>query len=402
MNERFGLLRRWRGGAVGVILLLALGYNFLLALVNAHLHAVSAAHVMAFEGVLLAFALLLVAANWRAELTRWALMAAAVLALFLLLSLFRSMIAPKMLRDMMLVAIFIALGIVTPRDSARRTLLLIHCIIVAVALIELLWPEHYGAAVGTQSYLINTRGFDPDRFFDDSQLFNAVRPGDRFFLPALGWIRASSIFLEPLSLGNYCAVAVLFIYFFWRDYRPATRIFLVASWAFLLVASDGRFAGMISLLLLLGLPLFARLPAALAVLYLPMAVAAAEVFVWLSDTRPVEDTFGGRIARGMKRLNELTGWDLAGFSVPTPVLADSGIAYLVMAQSLAGVLLFQLFVYFNPMLKEARQRAMLHGVAFMYASSMLVSYSMLSIKTAALLWFAAGLVIARVERGVNS
>jgi putative polymerase len=69
-----------------------------------------------------------------------------------------------------------------------------------------------------------------------------------------------------------------------------------------------------------------------------------------------------------------------------------------MAQSLAGVLLFQLFVYFNPLLKQAQQRAMLHGVAFMYASSMLVSYSMLSIKTAALLWFATGLAMARAER----
>ncbi|WP_409049619.1 hypothetical protein, partial [Sandarakinorhabdus sp.] len=81
------------------------------------------------------------------------------------------------------------------------------------------------------------------------------------------------------------------------------------------------------------------------------------------------------------------------FSVPTPALADSGIAYLVMSQSLVGVAMLQLFLYLQPTLQCPEQRLYLHATALTFALSILVSISMLSIKTAAFYWFLMGVII---------
>jgi hypothetical protein len=82
-----------------------------------------------------------------------------------------------------------------------------------------------------------------------------------------------------------------------------------------------------------------------------------------------------------------------GGSIPTQALADSGISYLVMSQSIAGVVMMQLFLYLQPGLERPEQRLVLHGTALTFALSILVSISMLSIKTAGFYWFLVGAVI---------
>jgi putative polymerase len=323
-------------------------------------------------------------------------MIAAFFALSLLLTLLRQTFDPKSFRDMLMFAVFIMVGMTIPLPRLRRALVGLHIVILAVMLVEVSVPDQYGAAVNPRSYIVNTRGLSDEvtTRSGETDLFGATRPDERYLLPQLGWNRASSVFLEPLSLGNYVGFATLAILLFWGDWRWRERLFMVMSTLVILVGCDGRFAALSAVLIIALAPLLKRLPAMLAIAYLPLAIAASSIASATLHWNPLEDTFTGRIARGMKHLFRMDWFDAAGGSIPTQALADSGISYLVMSQSVLGVVMMQLFLFLQPGLRRPDQRLVLHGTALTFALSILVSISMLSIKTAGFYWFLVGAVIA--------
>lgn len=384
---------RWHARGAMLLLCLAVSYNFPLAIINARGLTMDRTIVIGVEAVLMGFGLLLAVSRWRPEMTRWVLMIGAFLALSLVLSQFRQTFDPKSFRDTLMFAVFVMTGMLVTMRDARNVLVGLQAVILVVMLVEVSIPETYGAIVDPRAYFIASRGFSIEQLAGDSNLFGAVRPDERYLLPQLGWNRASSIFLEPLSLGNYASFAALATVVHWRQWSVPVRLFMVASTLLVLIGSDGRFAGVSTAGLVLLAPLLSRLPVLLAALYLPLAVLAGRLASLGFDWNPKQDTFPGRIARGMKALFQLDGYDLAGFTIPTPALADSGIAYLVMSQSLPGVVLLQVCLYWHIGLRRADQRLYLHGTALTFALSILVSISMLSIKTAGFYWFLVGAMI---------
>ena len=376
------------------MLFVAVTYNLPLAVINAHAFATGRGVLIGVEMLIMAAGLTVVALNWRAEMTRWAMMIAAFAALAMIMTLFRGAFDPKSFRDMLMFATFIMLGMLVPPPQLQRFLVGMQALILLVMLFEVLQPEAYSALVNTKSYFMNSRGFTAEQLQGDLDLFGAIRADERYFLPFLGWNRASSLFLEPLSLGAYAAFAVLVMQLFWRDWSNRVRAFMVFSTAAILVGSDSRFAGATIVVLLVAAPLLRRMPVMLSALFLPTAIIGARIVSQSLDWNPLEDNFTGRIARGMKQLFRLDGYDLLGFAVPTPALADSGIAYLVMAQSLLGVVMLQLFLYLQPQVQDARARLALNGTALSFTLAILISISMLSIKTAGFYWLLVGSCLA--------
>ena len=389
---------RWTVRGATALLVVGVSYNLPLAILNARGVPIARNTVIGFEAVLMAAGLILALSHWRAEMTRWLLMIGAFFALSMILSQFRQTFDLKSFRDMLMFAVFILNGMLVPWRDARRVIVGLHVAILLVMLIEVFFPAQFGAFVDPRSYFIATRGFTPEQLAGDSNLFGAVRPDERYLLPWLGWNRASSLFLEPLSLGNYVSFAVLAMLMFWRDWSFRMRLFMVVSTGIILVGCDGRFAGVSAIVLVLFAPLLRRLPAVLAIFYLPVAVLIGRIASQVLQWRPVNDDFPGRVARGMKQLFKLDWYDLWGFSIPTPALADSGIAYLVMSQSLAGVVMLQMFLYLQPEMQRPEERLYLHGTALTFALSILVSISMLSIKTAGFYWFLMGVVMVMTPR----
>jgi putative polymerase len=152
---------------------------------------------------------------------------------------------------------------------------------------------------------------------------------------------------------------------------------------------------MTSLFIFALTPLFYRLPVVVAFFYMPTIVTIAAIASKQFQFNPLQDTLPGRIARGIKHIEKMNIHELFGFGIATPQLADSGIAYVIMSQSILGLLALQSCLYFlTSNLQQPSQRLIMHGGALMMSLGLLVSNSMLSIKTAGLLWFFSGVMLA--------
>ncbi len=377
-----------------IIVATALTYNWPLSLLNAHVVALSRNSVIAVETLIIASAFIYTAANWQKSMTRWALLAVVTLLLFSFMTAGRDEFAPKDVRDLLIIVSFIMVGMTFQIPQAVRLLVIIHTLIVIVTLWEIIAPDNYSFALNAKQYYINTRGFEERSFFIlDSNLFNAYRPSERQILPSLGWLRASSVFLEPVGLGNYCAVMVLFLTLVWSHLKQHMKIYFAASWLFVLVASDGRFAAITSLLLIALSPLLRRMPGIMALIFLPVTLALSATATIALHFNRQEDTLPGRIARSIYQLGNLDMNSYLGFNIATPALADSGISYLIVSQSLFGTIALLLFLFFRSQKDKTHDwNLATNGAGLLFILGLLVSNSILSIKTGALLWLIFGLV----------
>jgi putative polymerase len=378
--------------AAGVLLLAAIVFNPLLAIVNAQMTLLSPAMVIAFEVLIVACAHALALLHFRARMIPWY----ALIALLLAFALFRSaavgILDPKYLRDVLLIPTFILLGMTFPRERLPGLIVSIHLLVLAVLVMEGVSPEAYADLFNIKSYYIQTRGYTEEGFWNagSSLYVSAARPDERFFA-FVNFHRMSSIFLEPVSLGNYCIIIVSYVLASWRDLGRWQRIFLLGGTAALLIGCDGRLAA-IACLFIAAASLFApRLPPRITVLFAPAVLVAAIAAVSFLDLRSGADNFSGRLAHTVDLLRHYGPAEFLGISDAFLSRAvDSGLAYLITTQSVFGAAIIWLFITLF-ISEHSRESIVFKTAVALYLSlSMLVSFSFLSIKTAALLWFIAG------------
>ena len=234
--------------------------------------------------------------------------------------------------------------------------------------------------------------FDAANFWNaSSDLFvSATRPGDRFF-SFVDFHRISSVLLEPVSLGNYVMIITAFLCANYKDMSLQNAGVHCPGQAIALVGCDGRLAAVSSVIVVFAAVASPMLPKRSALLYLPAAILCASILVVVAHPNPLEDNFLGRIAYGIELLTRYDVMEWFGNSdrLISPA-ADSGVAYTITTQSIVGLIAFWLFLVLNAKDQALAQIRYLHGLCIYLTLSMLVSYSMFSIKTAALLWFIHG------------
>lgn len=378
---------------VGATLLAAFLFNPFLAFINASVMGIGRNHVVAAEMLVVATALLLIAFNARRIMLPWIGLLAGLVGAGIFFGLVNYQMELRYIRDVVNIPIFVLLGMLFVRGDLVRLVMLVQLLVLVVLLFEAFFPADFGATFDIVSYYVNTRGFSEELFWNaDSTLFvSATRPGERFLLGFLEIHRLSSLFLEPVSLGNYTVLLTIFITAFWQRMSIFQKTFLVASTLVILIGSDGRLAVVISLLIVFGALVFTRLPAYSHILYLPGAVIAAALLVSLLGIRSGTDDFPGRIAFSMDMLASLDLSALMGLSQYTSVrFDDSGIAYFLVTQSIIGVMAIWLFVCLTFSQRTRTNIIFIHGIAIYISLNLLVSYSLFSIKTASLLWFIYG------------
>jgi len=396
-----GLSRETVDRLIAGIMIVTLLFNAVLAVVNAHVTSVTTGEVIAAELTIFFFSTLLLVLTLGPHDRPWLVLMLSFVGLGLIMSLFRDELAAKNIRDVLSIPVFLMLGLRCSRNPVSLFLKL-HIIILIFAVLEVSNPDLFSNIFDVRSYYINSRNYASDDFWNsDSSLFiSATRPGERFF-SFIDIHRVSSIFLEPVSLGNYVCIIVILLISFWPVISPSMRGWLIGSTVFLLIACDGRFATVTSLLMLAMLPIASKLPSRSAVFYLPGVVILGAIGTHFFHPDPSLDDFGGRVAKTMALARNLNFSDVIGMAEWERISRnlDSGLTYLIVTQTLLGacmVWLFTTLVASDRVLDLARQlriRRATHAVALFIGLNLLVSYSLFSIKSAAFLWFLYGAAI---------
>jgi putative polymerase len=370
-------------------------FNPVLAIINGHIASLSSSHIILAELMIVGAAHGWILLHVRTEMIRWY----AVLGFLAGLALVRTAglgdLDIKFLRDVLLIPTFILLGLtVRPTRALNRIVAALMFLVAAVMLFEAYALDSFSAVFQVKDFYISTRGVDPAEFTNpNSELYvSATRPTDRF-IGFVDWHRLSSVFLEPVSLGNFCVIMTGFICARWRTLTIIQRVILVGGNCLLLVGSDGRLALISSVIVIAAALVAGKVPKRSAALYLPATLGLAVVLVSLLELSPGTDDFPGRIAYTVDLLSRFELFDWLGISNRLiAASADSGIAYLILTQSLFGLTgLWCSLVYLSDSTTTAQTRY-LHGVCIYLALTMVVSYSFLTIKTAAVLWFIFGVL----------
>jgi putative polymerase len=378
------------------IIIAAISFNFILCFLNTNLGPVSSLHVIGSE-------LLIISAAFLCSIQVMALKHFVLIGgtfLYLLtLALIRAAGAPdgafdvKIIRDFMIPIAFFLLGArVQDTKTADLVVTFIAVIVTAIALLEYFFLDAYLRYFNVIGYYVarGTVETIQTEFLSTNLFVSGIRPEGRSLFPFLGDHRVSSLFLEPVSPGNFGVIV-----FFWAlvrsqfEKRLYSSLFVMAL--FLIVMADNRFGAALcisalamnfllmrySYYLVLGLPL----------IYVCGLLGVLFVF---ADVTP-DNSFLGRIIASAQTFSSLDIWNLMGIQDTASWVGDSGYTYLFTKIGLLGFAAFWLIFMTLPGAKT--QFSAFRGFAGLYiATSLCVSTSPFSIKTAALLWLLLGVL----------
>ena len=152
----------------------------------------------------------------------------------------------KILHDIAIMYIFYELGTLASIQEGSRVLWIAMAIIIPIGLFEALFPAQFGAMFDVWSYYVDKGviGASTINYSHTTSFISGSRGGQetRTFLPSLlGPSRFSSVFLEPVSMGNFSVIA-----FAWclstRIRAWQIRGLLISLAATCAVLADSRFA----------------------------------------------------------------------------------------------------------------------------------------------------------------
>lgn len=371
----------------------ALTFNWFLAFVNARGIAISAAHVAACE------LLIMLMAVWHLierGLLREQLIIFCVYALCVVFTLFRFAYAqdiePKPLRDLAIIFVFLSLGLSARRGPYRLTFYA-SIFIALIGLLEVLLPQLYSTLFNVKAYYISSRGYVESQFWntESTAFVSGTRPGERYFAAFTQWPRASSIFLEPVSLGNFLTVSLMVLLSGWSKLSLRVRGVWSLVLLLLLVLSDSRFAFASGVILIALRPLLRRTPQQLSFVLFASVVGAAAFIVWFTGIGVATDDFLGRLFYTVSALQRLDVPTLFGMKYPLAEnFMDSGLVYFIVSQSLVVVLLLPLVYSIGLIVSGTEAKLYKHYLMIVLALNLMISNSLFSIKVAALLWFCVG------------
>ena len=304
----------------------------------------------------------------------------------------------KIIHDVAVTYIFFELGGLATLQNGNRLLWIIMAIVVPFSAFEVLTPEQFGSMFNVWSYYVDKGVITATtiNYTDTTSFISGMRGGQEarsFFPSLLGPQRFSSVFLEPVSMGNFSVIS-----FAWcistsigRRWVRGLLIFLAAVCA---VLADSRFAFACWALMLL----FRMTPlhrSRLVIFCLPLLAMFVLLIVGSLHEMPgvqpsiLTDDFPGRLLFSGRLLDY---WNLPqwfGFAASQVYTSDTGYAYVVNNLGLPlALFLLGIFAIQTPRTPEAlSMKAM---ITVYMATSLCIGANMFTIKTAALCWFLYG------------
>lgn len=371
--------------------LLSVVYNAVLAIINAHVMRLGFAHVAMSEVLILALALFYLL---RHGLRQEDFSLLCFLMFTLLLALYVSALNGKVyidyFRNILIIFCFAALG-TRANDKTVRTAFHLACLAVMLVLVcEIVSLQLYAGIFRPGSYFEATRGLkQPD--YDGSGLFgNALGFKGRLTFGLIGH-RASSLFLEQVSLSNFAGVMMMYCLFFWPELKRPIRLLLLLSIALILLTTASRTMLIFSAVCLCGYFVFPYIPKILNLLVMPLILLAALV-IFMLKPEATGDNFIGRVVLTMRHMSGIDLPAILGLSIGEAAgFVDSGYVYIVYAGTIFSLVAFWLFVTLYPSGETPRQRRLAHALpVFLFLNLMIGATPIFTAKIAGLLWLLVG------------
>jgi putative polymerase len=389
----------------------AISFNAALCFLNTRGVAITGAHTMASEAILIGAALL-ACRNYLNATHMLVLVLVLTYALALAVLRFANVPSdgfdPKIVRDLMIPIVFFLLGkAVNDLQTADRIVFVATAILLAFAVFELFFLQTFLQVFSVADYYIARGTIDLSNsglHISQGLMVSGVRPDDqgRFLLSFLGNHSVSSLFLEPSTLGNFGAVVAI-----WAAVRSRMEgklfIWCALGGLALVILSDTRFNAYFLLIGIIVMLTPLRL-ATLAVFAMPYAVTVA-LYLMAASAEAYEG--GDLIVEGLEMYDRLlySGRVLLGFDVQNwfglatsrAQTFDSGYGYLISSLGFGGAtalwILFLSLRGSNPSFYVFR-----NVMAVLFTALLTISASQFTIKIAAFLWFLVGaLSVARIE-----
>jgi putative polymerase len=376
-------------------------FNLVLCFVNTTLFGIGVNVVIGTEIALIGMALGLIWYRGYALYTIILMLTAYFFAVMLV----RFEFDPKIARDLLIPIVFFFLGhYLGSFRSAGKLVTFLIFVALGFALFEWLALDtylhyfdviHYYAARGAEQSLeadpaagLIIKGTDSSA----GLYINGTRFEARTLLPFLGEHRVSGIFMEPVSAGNFGAIA--FAWVLLRDrHRVWTFIGKALAIATILVLADARFGFYLciaTVLIYLVAPVVRS-----TMLYIApfLAVIALATYAALSWQGSWDNTITGRFLWAGHTIAALDALQLLGLQTSdfftSGYAGDSGYGYALVKVGVVDLAaIWALFVY-SPTL-DADAWRFKNFIAFYIVFLLTISASLFSIKTSALMWFLYG------------
>lgn len=374
------------------IIVATVTYQFWLALIHTNLIRISPTLFAMTEIVILLACVPVMFVNIRPVIS---LVVVFIASNLILMAIFRGGVDFKAFRDIAIVIIFYWVGSnVGNIRTADRLLAALAMVVASVGLVEWLFVDTYTRFINIFSYYLGLGRLDASAAAITGQRLNlnGIRPDGigRTILPAIfGNHRISSIFLEPVSLGNFAVI--LAAWGFSKSKEELRKTIFFVSVAVLLIAySDSRYG-----LVMLGLLAIFRIVIVDkghvgAFLFPFFGVGMVIIVAVLFPEKITQDNFLGRLAWTGEALMEFDAGLLVGWESPVKSYMDMGYAYALSKFGLIMCISLW-FVFWLLPIRDIRGIRFRAYIALYIALNLSVSgTSLFALKTAGILWFLMG------------
>ncbi len=294
------------------------------------------------------------------------------------------------LRNVMIIFAFSVMGRLANERTVKLTFKISCIIVLAVLICEIVSVKEYVALFHPAEYFQNTRGVPPATYSDLGLFRGALGFEGRFSFGLIDH-RSSSIFLEQVSLANFCGVMVLYLISFSNRLKLFDRLLFLSTVILILLTNDTRTMLIFSLICVAGYFIYPWLPKALDLLTMPVIIVAGFVIHALKPT-VTGDNFVGRINGTVKAFLGMDLRSTIGLQLDqVGIFFDSGYVYIIYGATIFGLILFWLYASLYPGGETVNQRRLGHALSlFLFLNLMIGSTAIFSMKTAGLVWLLVG------------
>src|SRR5471032_2078848 len=284
---------------------------------------------------------------------------------------------------------------------ADRLLKIIIYIVLAVGFFELLFVDVYSKLFNVYSYYLAQGNITTSTNWAEGSTLalNGIRPAGigRTILPfLLGNHRVSSIFLEPVSFGNFAVIVAAWGLSKdreqWRD-----MVFFLAAAAIMITLADSRY-GLVTVALMVLVRLLISGRGNRMVMVLPFICAVILILFGLYYDGRYSDNIPGRLYSSgitMVRFGTAEIFGLAGYNIN---FGDMGYSIVLTRFGLFGCAVLWIGLWMIKMRDERGERFRTYIVIYMSLILCISGTSLFALKSAGVLWFLLGCYAVRDKK----